>query len=143
MIENSCAEINSKTVFSYFSSEDSLLGEARARRAQYWARAFIFHAVGGWELKHINPTDRQVLFMIGDISDISNISSEKTIAIKTEIMDNWNEYWRLSEEIVEGGEEDDSKSSNANDFALIEKSHISKMKNRWFGTWHELLRFVP
>ena len=97
----------------------------------------------------MEPADRQVLFVI-PIGLKMKIPFERTIAIKTEIMNNWDEYCRVSENLEEGDRRDKSHktrtSPGRNLFCLVKKSNINQVRERKANVeegWSEILRFVP
>ena len=92
--------------------------------------------------------DRQVFFAIETLETAAEIPCEKMIAIKTEIMDNWDEYWRVSEQLIEEGERLNADPAlprpAINMFCLVDKSRINEeeeVQNVQNG-WTEIIRFV-
>ena len=112
--------------------------EYRLFHNAHTSRAFTFAAVGGMPLNEVEPADRQVLFAI---HTKMKVSCEKKIAIKTEIMNNWDEYWRASEKLKEKGDPQDYDHRTGNDlFRLVDKSHLNEVQ---VNDWRELLLLRP
>ena len=80
-----------------------------------------------------------MLFVIEGVGTWAKIPGERTIALKTEIKDNWDEYWRVSEKLTEETERQDDDDVGGNAFSLWEKSHINEEEQHW----KTCLRFVP
>ena len=112
--------------------------EYRLYHNAHISTAITYAAVGGMPLVEVKPADRQVLFAIHTMMEVP---CEKRIAVKTEIMNNWDEYWRASEKLKDKVDpQDDDPRTGKEWFRLVEKSQINEVDR---GDWRQILRFLP
>ena len=71
------------------------------RDSEFSPQAHVYCAITSVAEEKVELVDRQVFFAIETVETAAEIPCEKMIAIKAEIMDNWDEYWRVCEELIE------------------------------------------